>query len=278
MREVGVPGPAVVGPPGLEARLQDEQVAWLTTVRPDGAPHLVPVWFLWDGASFLVFSKPAARKVRNIAVEGRVMLAVGEPRDDFDVQLIEGQARLLNERAECYVDERLTDKYGAWMSAIGLSLEEYATTYSRVIRVVPTRFLDWRGRTGGRQLGGGRPGARQSTALPARFAVRARESAQTGASTAPAPRRMIPLRITYVSAQALRTPGVHPVPRTFSMAQSRACRGTSRSAAGRSRARTTSIAEIRVVSRLAAWRSPARGRRPRSGQRAGRARPASRHR
>lgn len=29
--------------------LAEEPVIWLSTVRPDGAPHLVPTWFAWDG-------------------------------------------------------------------------------------------------------------------------------------------------------------------------------------------------------------------------------------
>ena len=28
--------------------LADERIVWLSTVRPDGTPHLVPTWFWWD--------------------------------------------------------------------------------------------------------------------------------------------------------------------------------------------------------------------------------------
>jgi len=30
-------------------RLAQEFVVWLSTTRPDGRPHIVPVWFSWDG-------------------------------------------------------------------------------------------------------------------------------------------------------------------------------------------------------------------------------------
>ena len=46
-------------------------------VRPDGAPHLVPIWFWWDGEAVLVFSKPDAQKVRNLRIQPRVMLGRG---------------------------------------------------------------------------------------------------------------------------------------------------------------------------------------------------------
>ena len=140
-------------PAGLEARFAAERIAWLTTVRPDGAPHVVPVWYLWDGDSFIVFSKPTARKVRNIAADGRVMLAIGDPAADFDVQLIDGEAHLLDRPAIEVLDQRLVAKYGPWMADVSLSPAEFAATYSQVIRVTPTRYLPWRGRTGGRPVG-----------------------------------------------------------------------------------------------------------------------------
>ena len=140
-----------VAPAAVEGRLRTEPIAWLTTVRPDGAPHIVPVWFLWDGEDFIVFSKPSARKVHNIADEARVMLAVGKPEDDFDVQLVEGDATLIGV-ATTELGVRIAAKYREWMDAVGLSVDDYVATYSQVIRVRPTRFLPWRGRTGGGRL------------------------------------------------------------------------------------------------------------------------------
>lgn len=39
---------------GAELRLREEEVAGLTTVRPDGQLQSVPIWFLWDGETFLI--------------------------------------------------------------------------------------------------------------------------------------------------------------------------------------------------------------------------------
>ena len=38
-------------------------------------------------------------------------------------------------------------KYRAAMSSIGLTPEEFLATYTQVIRIVPTRYLPWHGRT-----------------------------------------------------------------------------------------------------------------------------------
>lgn len=39
-------------------RLGGDQTVWIGTVREDGQPHLVPVWFLWEGETALIFSTP----------------------------------------------------------------------------------------------------------------------------------------------------------------------------------------------------------------------------
>lgn len=133
--------------PDLQRRLSDERILWLGTTAPDGAPHLVPVWFTWDGSAFLVFSKPGAVKVRHIAAEPRVAIALGEPDDDFDVQLVDARAELLDRPTAELLPPALLAKYGVEMARIGLGADEYAATYSQAIRIVPTRFLPWRGRT-----------------------------------------------------------------------------------------------------------------------------------
>ena len=127
--------------------LDAEPVIWLSTVRPDGTPHLVPIWFSWDGERVLIASKPHAKKVANLRSNPRVMLALGEPDEDFDVGLLEGIAEILDAPAAAVLPIDHLRKYRDQMAEIGLSPEEFLATYSLVIRVRPTRFLPWHGRT-----------------------------------------------------------------------------------------------------------------------------------
>lgn len=131
----------------LDRRIRSESVVWLTTVSADGRPHVVPVWFDWDGESFLVFTKPEAKKVRNLRSNAAVMLALGEPRADFDVVLIEAEAEILDAPTSALAPMAYFDRYATWMAAIGLSRGEFVATYSRALRIRPTRFLGWAGRT-----------------------------------------------------------------------------------------------------------------------------------
>ena len=50
-----------------ESRLKEEGIAWMTTVRSDGQPQTVPVWFLWDDGGFLIYSQPNRQKLKNIS-------------------------------------------------------------------------------------------------------------------------------------------------------------------------------------------------------------------
>ncbi len=155
----------------IDRLLHVEPVVWLSSIRPDGGPHLVPIWFSWDGREILIASKPHAQKVRNVRANPSVMLALGEAEDDFDVGLLEGRAELFDTPAADVLPAAHCAKYRRQMAAIGLTRGEFLATYSQVIRIVPTRFLPWRGRTGGREVEGALP-------LERRFAASIRRVAQ----------------------------------------------------------------------------------------------------
>jgi PPOX class probable F420-dependent enzyme len=164
----------------IDRLLRSEPVIWMSTVRPEGAPHLIPIWFSWDGAAILVASKPAAQKVRNIRTNPVVMLALGKPDEDFDVGLLEGRAELLDVPAAAVLPASHLAKYRAPMAAIGLTPDEFLATYTQVIRIVPTRYLPWHGRT--EPTSGHAP----LPTLDRRLAAAIRRVAATVASSTPA--------------------------------------------------------------------------------------------
>lgn len=56
-------------------RLERDANVWLCTSRPDGSPHLTPVWFVYDGTWWVCVLENSA-KYRNIRRDPRVSLAL----------------------------------------------------------------------------------------------------------------------------------------------------------------------------------------------------------
>lgn len=126
-----------------EQRLRTELIIWLSTVRPDGRPHLVPVWFLWDGSTTLIFSQPNNQKIHNLQHNQNVMLALDSTNEGGDVVLFEGKAELLNSTEANTTIPAYAQKYGEAMKGIGMNPETMAASYSQAIRITPTKFISW---------------------------------------------------------------------------------------------------------------------------------------
>ncbi|MBA2944863.1 TIGR03618 family F420-dependent PPOX class oxidoreductase [Streptomyces himalayensis] len=62
--------------PAVLDRLARERNAWLCTVRPDGSPHVTPVWFVYLHDTWWIGADEGAVKVRNIEKTPRVSLAL----------------------------------------------------------------------------------------------------------------------------------------------------------------------------------------------------------
>lgn len=129
-----------------QAALRDDPVVWLSSVQRDGRPHLAPVWFHWDGEQIVAFSKPNARKISNLRDHPRVMLAIGVPGLEFDVELIEATAELPDEAASDVMPEGFGAKYRELLRRGGLTVQRFAEVYSQPIVLRPTRFLGYGGR------------------------------------------------------------------------------------------------------------------------------------
>jgi PPOX class probable F420-dependent enzyme len=77
------------------------RTAKLATVRPDGRPHIAPVWYDVDEDGSLVFNTGESTvKGRNIRREPRVSMCVDDDRPPFSFVVVEGVATLSDDIEE----------------------------------------------------------------------------------------------------------------------------------------------------------------------------------
>ena len=121
---------------------QPARTGKLATTRPDGRPHVAPVWFALDDDGTIVFTTGAGSvKGRSVVADGRVALCVDDDRPPFSFVIVEGQARVVDDPAALLEwSTRLGNKYmGAGRA------EEYGRRNGLpgelLVRVTPTRVL-----------------------------------------------------------------------------------------------------------------------------------------
>lgn len=64
-----------------EERLAAAETYWVATSRPDGRPHLVPVWAGWHAGRLWLEGGAGARRARNLALDPAISGAVELARD-----------------------------------------------------------------------------------------------------------------------------------------------------------------------------------------------------
>ena len=126
-----------------ESRLKKEEVAWMTTVRSDGQPQTVPVWFLWDDEGILIYSQPGRQKLKNISRNPHVGLNLNSNAQGGDVVRLEGKAKVADDAPPSSEVPSYVEKYRESIARIGFDVEGFARAYSTAVRVTPERWQVW---------------------------------------------------------------------------------------------------------------------------------------
>ncbi len=117
----------------IEARLGRETEIWLTTVRYDGRPHLIPIWFVWLEGKIYIATDAKSQKVINLRHNQNVSLALTDP---MNVVLIEGEAHSADRGLIDALGEYFYNKY-EW----DFRYDEDASW--QLIEITPFKILAW---------------------------------------------------------------------------------------------------------------------------------------
>ena len=113
----------------------------IATVRADGRPHVVPIWFVLDGDDLLFSTWHATTKGRNLRREPNVSICVDDEAPPYSFVQFNGRATMSDDRAEL---ERWATVIGGRYMGEGQA-EEFgrrnAVEGEHLVRVTPTKVI-----------------------------------------------------------------------------------------------------------------------------------------
>ncbi len=116
----------------IESRLGREHNIWLATVRSDGRPHLVPLWFIWLDGVIYICTTADTQKYANMVYNQMVALALPDPSN---VLIIEGEAHVADRETVEILADYFYHKY-EWDF-------RYDEANYRLIEITPHKMLAW---------------------------------------------------------------------------------------------------------------------------------------
>ena len=98
--------------------IDEAEVFWLSTVRPDDRPHVTPLLAVWHDQAMYFCTGPHERKARNLKQNPQCILTTGQNGlDGLDV-VVEGRAVVVGDGAELErVASAYESKYGVRFTA-----------------------------------------------------------------------------------------------------------------------------------------------------------------
>jgi nitroimidazol reductase NimA-like FMN-containing flavoprotein (pyridoxamine 5'-phosphate oxidase superfamily) len=116
-------------------RLERDVDAWVATADPHGGePYMIPLSFLWNGATLLIATAAASVTARNLQATGSIRLGLGHTRD---VIMIEGAAEPLS------TAEISAETGDAFAVKTGFDPRKLSSPYL-YFRIRPHRIQAWR--------------------------------------------------------------------------------------------------------------------------------------
>jgi len=98
-----------------EQRLKKSHNYWITTVKPDGSPHTMVVWGLWQDGRLLFSTGGKSRKARNLARNPNCVVCTEHANEAV---IVEGTAEIADIAARRKFLAKYTGKYDFDMSSM----------------------------------------------------------------------------------------------------------------------------------------------------------------
>lgn len=141
-RAEGLPAVSQLNPAEIGALLGRSWAASLACIRPDGKPHVIPVWQEWDGQRFTILAWRGSQWAEYVSGNPNVSLTVDEPWTPLRRVIAQGRAEEWNANRSdlSRLVQRMTLRYLGRNAAAGI-IEQV----DRAFHIQPETLRGYRG-------------------------------------------------------------------------------------------------------------------------------------
>jgi hypothetical protein len=125
--------------------LQGPWAARLACIRPDGSPHVIPVWQEWDGNAFYILAWNGSQWAEFVRKNPNISLTIDEPWLPLRRVVARGEIFPLSDMPldkQHRLINRLTERYLGQAAS-----EDFSKQVETIFRFKPTTQRGWKGLT-----------------------------------------------------------------------------------------------------------------------------------
>lgn len=126
----------------IEGFLAEARIAHLVTMRPDGSPHVAPVWYEYVDGIFLVWTSRQFRKFKNIEGDPRAVVSIASEDQPYRYVVAECDVEVSGEDI-WDIGMSIATRYEGPEGAVAFLNEYYEEANSVVLRLTPRRTMTW---------------------------------------------------------------------------------------------------------------------------------------
>ena len=136
----------MLNPEEIQAFLKQTHPALLGvigTIDSVGAPHVVPVWYDYDGTFIYIWTHPDRHWVKNVGRNGRVAFSVQEGQPPFTAVVMKGQAEIMtgqDEAISVYI-ERIVRRYLPEIQ-VASYIQQWSALRT-IVTITPDKIIGW---------------------------------------------------------------------------------------------------------------------------------------
>ena len=118
----------------------------VATLDADGAPHLVPLGYMWFDGALAFWTDPGSRKVRNLRRDPRItcLIETGDSPAEFRAVQIVGRTEVIDDlQTSRRAGETLTIRYSGPLDDDSRAWVESLAPVRVVVLIHPERVVSW---------------------------------------------------------------------------------------------------------------------------------------